>query len=387
MSDTLETGSMDTGQFIVGCVFTGLFCVFGVVVNICVYLVVLQIKVLCRYMWFLLSLTFYDWMICLFAIFHLVFPAFCAYFQPTQIISFLNSQPYIKTIDGYVFSVLQCAEIWITVALTYDRFWLISQPIESGSLFDKRRTKKTIVVVSILAILYNIPKAIFLSHHQEGVSHGHDNNTIHLPSNNTELLHWESSEVICTRIENQTTAEWVYCLMYDIILNWTLLHILPILALVFYNIKLFHKVQVAKRHLCRVSTLKTGSKDSFWATVNIIALVIFFIVCQTPSFIFKICAFTGVATYTGLAHQITQLILIINSACNFVVYFLIFGLFRRLAMSFFCGVKIEKEPSDQVSRTCSSNTFTRRSRPIQAKYLQQISKDGSFYSKTVKAVP
>ena len=380
-----QDSTKDTGQFLVGFAVTGLVCLFGLIVNVCVYLTVLQIKVLCRYMWYLLSLTFFDWMICFTALFHLVLPAYCFYFQPISLIQLINSQPFFRIADAYAFSTLHCAEIWITVALTHDRFWLICQPLESGSLFDKRRTKKTICVVSVLAFLYNIPKVVYMSYYHSGQSQGCQNNSVpfYPEINTSEELLWESSDITCLNTTQCSTMVWVYCKIYNVILNWLFLHILPTLCLCIYNIKLFLKVRTAKRHLCRVSTLKK-EKDSFWATVNIIALVIFFIICQTPSFIFKVCAFFNVATHNGMAFQVTQLILIINSAANFVVYFLIFGLFRQLAMSFFCGCKIEKEQTDQVSKTCSSNTFARRHRPVQVKYTNQLSKNGSIYKTSPK---
>jgi len=64
---------------------------------------------------------------------------------------------YVELAARGLASVSQTAIVWVVVIVTIDRYLAVCRPLVAVGLRTLRRVRRTIVVIIVAALLYNIP--------------------------------------------------------------------------------------------------------------------------------------------------------------------------------------------------------------------------------------
>ena len=141
-------------------------------------------------------------------------------------------------------------------------------------------------------------------------------------------------------------------LLYQCALHCIFAFPLPLDIIIFFNVHLMRSLQLAQRS--RMVMTSQSSIDGNNITIVMIAIIIVFVVCQAPFFMFfLIVMFYELPNYTCamiLFLLVSMLLIIMNSSVNFVIYCLLRRQFRnQLCMLFggVCGCPWQQHPARQ----------------------------------------
>ena len=72
-------------------------------------------------------------------------------------ITFAHAMLYVELAARSLASVSQTAIVWVVVIVTIDRYLAVCRPLVAAGLRTLRCVRRTVVVVVVTALLYNIP--------------------------------------------------------------------------------------------------------------------------------------------------------------------------------------------------------------------------------------
>ena len=209
--------------------------------------------------------------------------------------------------------------VWLVVLVTLDRYLAICHPFDRMRSFIDRNAKKGVVVIPIIAIIYNIPRFL------------------------------ERKVVLETELCANVTKAWsintdlrknrMYFIFYKTIAFFLFRMIIPLLTLTILNIKLMFTLKEAKKDRVRLTQNQNNTRrDSF--TVVLVAVVTVFIVCQLPDFILRLLlaikSFIRFELNVQYVAHLTNMLLTVNSSINVVIYCLTGKRFRRTLRRMLC---------------------------------------------------
>ena len=225
-------------------------------------------------------------------------------------------RPTNQTMKGVIviaFDLFQFTSNWILVQLTVDRYIAVCRPFLAARWCTLRRAWRCVFVVSVGSVALTLPRAI------------------------TFFLH-----------QNYNTLMLAYSLISTIFR-----YVLPIMILAVLNTKLICEIRESRKKELQLSRVpderpmdsligvkqssRTNKKQrSDNVTINLIAVIVIFLVCGTCRGIYFVLA-TGFAhvyraCYGCLVYNVvTNILMIFNSAVNFLVYCLFYRKFRTTA--------------------------------------------------------
>ena len=210
--------------------------------------------------------------------------------------------------------VAKTASIWVVVLSAINRYIAVCLPFKALRLCTISNVKKQLAFVLLSAVLYNIPK--FVENRIEYVTY--DNGTTYNPY------------VVGTTLG----TEKLYDLIYYGILNFTLIVALPLFTLTYVNIRLIQALKARRRK--RMKMVNQCHQNDNNVTIVLIIVVIVFIICQVPAFIGT--ALLNVTSqnarfcggYDFYLRPLTNTLVVLNSAINFMIYVLVNKRFRHV---------------------------------------------------------
>lgn len=125
----------------------------------------------------------------------------------------------------------------------------------------------------------------------------------------------------------------IYQIIYSNLLYYPVMYILPLASLAYLNFKLITSLKAFKKKALTTSS-RRNKEDNI--THCVIAIVCVFIVSQTPALLNQIfwATFSNDDRDCGRFHfyytKISDLLVVVNSSCNFVVYCLFGRTFRQI---------------------------------------------------------
>ncbi len=294
-------------------------CVFGITGNIMSVLVLGKDHTMKRTTGFLLQML---------ALADALYLTTCLFFQTLKTITVFTDwvatlQDYWPWMEPYVMpcaSIAQTAGVWLVLAVTADRYIAICRPLHAPQYSTISRVRKIVLVIWIVAILYNIPR--FFEREVKVV--------LNNQTNVTEL------QVKKTPLREDPT----YFLVYKTCLFFVVRVFIPLSGLAFFNTRLIQAIKTS-------SKMQKKSRDSQWKekhTLTLVVVVIVFAICETPDFLLRLWLALG-EYIPGLPHDmnvllhiniVTNLLLTINSCINFIIYALIGKKFRRILWHIVC---------------------------------------------------
>ncbi|OWF42517.1 FMRFamide receptor-like [Mizuhopecten yessoensis] len=266
-------------------------------------------------------------------------------------------EPYYVYMFPYVHPTaltFQVTSIWLTLAFTVDRYIMICHPFKAERWCSVSRARKVICGLVTAGFLYNIPRFFEYKAEQE---------QFHLPAD--IIANFTIPSPLLIKLTKFGSSN----LFREIIHSWLYLICvagIPFLALVVLNTFLIRAV-----HESRKKGLQLNSKDKRRndTTIMLIGVVIIFLLCQGPALVSRMiwaldfnAAFTSLSWYTF--SEVSNFLVIINSAINIVPYYFFGKKFRRQFWRTFCSCILTKEEIRRLARSLSLTVDNRRASNI-----------------------
>ena len=213
------------------------------------------------------------------------------------------------------------ASIWIVVLFAVNRYIAVCFPLKSLHWCTISNVKKQLAIVLIFAILVNIPRFL---------------------KSRIEYLTIDNGTTYRTFVYARefTTME-VYVIYYKIVFFYTVTSAIPLVILTVLNIRLMKALKTSRRNQMEMLSRRQQHDNS--ATFILIIVVVVFITCQLPSLInslirqmtsyrARVCG-----DYLFYITPVTNALVLLNSAVNFVIYAVFNKRFRHVLTQTVCG--------------------------------------------------
>jgi neuropeptide Y receptor type 1 len=255
---------------------------------------------------------------------------------PTMREVFSHMMPYIWAVA----SIAQTITVWTVMLVTIDRYIAVCMPLQTH-LRSLQRAKLAVVVVCLLAILYNIPR--FFERKVVVQEQGCIAKTIQL-------------------VKTDFRRNKVYFLVYKTIMYFMFRTIGPLLTLIILNVKLILALKEMRR---KHKDLTKGGRHRENITLMLVIVVSVFVICEIPDLILRILItmheFQAVdmdINKLRYVNVITNMLLTVNSSINFLIYCLVGKKFRKILLDMHtCGHRMG-DPQMEISETEPLTTRT-----------------------------
>ena len=223
-------------SFIMNTILIGSLCIVGLVCNILSFCIFCKDSQKSATTFLFQALSIIDSLVLL-AVFPLyVLDPLVEYLGVLK--GFFTVQPYVL---AYIFPLAltaQTASIWTTVLVALIRYIAVYKPLRAIYLCSIQRTRKYILVVIIVSILYNIPRFA-----QSKIVYG------------TQETNNGASETIVSPGYTSLGESYLYNIIYGNICYLIFLLILPLSVLTLLNVHLFKALKEQKRGYNHISYL------------------------------------------------------------------------------------------------------------------------------------
>ncbi|KAH3701758.1 probable G-protein coupled receptor 139 [Dreissena polymorpha] len=311
-------------RFITGLVFYPIICVFGITGNIMSIIVMSQRQMRSSTNTYLLALAISDLikLLCDFLYFMVVL-----LFQidtPTANKAYGFLYPYAH----YVFNASLCISAWLIVSVAVERYVYICHPTKVKFFCNIHKARIVSTTVFVIMAMLAVPYAMRYR-------------TEHRLNNVTGTYQYE---VVVTELwKNQIFTDiytWFQNLMRSII---------PLVILIILNTCILNGLR-----RCRIFQRKPPKKHKITSMLVVVILV--FLLCITPDTIMSTVFGLGYLEENFLARgirEITDLLLLINAAVNFVIYCIFNTIFWCQFKRLFCYTCCRRQREDLDVRNMS----------------------------------
>jgi len=259
--------------------------------------------------------------------------------------------PYIAVYLHPIAFITLTASVWMVVLLTADRYIAICRPLHAAQYSTLPRLRRAVTVLWLLAVTYNLP--LFFEVKMVEVEMDHVNPSDGLALNGSDVISDNSTMVDTllnltqksTPSESHHVLKWditamgrnqVYQVVYRLCLDFLVRNLLPLVALAFFNQRLVHALRKSDQLRCHSATDGGTGRQHTWM---LFVVLIVFVVCQLPSFAWRVCVVLRVYAsvlvslsailYTAV---VVNLMLVVNSSVNVVIYCFMGRQFRAILL-------------------------------------------------------
>ena len=219
---------------------------------------------------------------------------------------YMNIMPFLWPI----YLIPYTGTIFLTVLVSLNRFEAVCRPFQTRKLFDATKIRRHVVYIAVFSVLYNIPR--FFEYEQVEECSGYN----------------FSREAFQISAFGGNT---VYRVVYANVMYFVVMHGGPLLSLAFFNANLIRALKAQARK--RTEMKMAGYQQD--VTLVLVVVVFVFICCQTPTFVDHILwtVLDESRRSCGQWHYyytaIGDMLAILNSSVNFVIYILTSPKFRQ----------------------------------------------------------
>ena len=267
---------------------------------------------------------------------------FTGWFTPLMVVF-----PYI---GSYVFPcalIAMTSTIYLTILVTVNRYIAVCRPYEASNLCSIQQARKQVVLVWILCILYNIPR--FFEFHVK---------TKYNAQMNTTITRSFPSDMSKSRI---------YKIIYNNSLYFIVMFLVPLITLIILNYKLIMALRETQKRRAKLITHDPNrSEDDI--TLTLIIIIFMFCLTQTPALVTQVLLSTLpppvriCPSHFFYYERVSDLLVVANSASNFIVYCFCSRRFRQILIMLICKKKI-----DSPENTASHPAAVKHYKPVATK--------------------
>ena len=301
-----EYSGTDLLSDIVGVWITGVFCIMGLVGNIISFLVLSKAHGHSP-MFFVLRAVAISDAVFLFGVFVLQSVVNIYHWTGVCKWCFLY-RGYMQFSFWPILMITQMTTVWLTVLVSLERYVAICFPLNSATICTMSKVRKAVFLIYTTSILYNIPRYFEFKVDGEGLK------------------------------KTALGAHEVYRYLYAGVLYSLMLFFIPLLMLIFFNFKLVMALKEGKKQW---ETLQFRQKKEQNLTIIPLTIVLVFFICGVPSLAVNVLDSMNPYLLERPSYVvflvIANLLVVLNSACNFIIYCLLGKKFRsKLIEMFHC---------------------------------------------------
>ncbi|XP_059219521.1 FMRFamide receptor [Stomoxys calcitrans] len=232
--------------------------------------------------------------------------------------------PYISPVVFPIGMISQTASIYMTFTVTLERYVAVCHPLKARALCTYGRAKIYFIVCVLFATLYNLPR--FWEVVTQSTAYDD------LP----DVLH-------CVR-PSALRQNLMYINLY---IHWCYLivnYIIPFLTLAILNCLIYRQVKRANRERQRLS--RSEKREIGLATMLLCVVVVFF----AFNFLALVLNISE-AFYNFIDNSLTKtnnLLVTINSSCNFLIYVIFGEKFKRIFLLIFFKRRLSRDQPDLI---------------------------------------
>ena len=317
----------DTFEFFICGVAIGIVCLFGISGNITSFLVLWKHKVQTATILLFQCLAFVDTVLLVMSLFVYTLPVIGGY---TELIGITEDYHYVIMYIWPFGMMAHTVTVWLTVVVTLHRFFCVCKPHGLYVRYNDKIIRITILAVISLSCVFNIPR--FFEHYPF--------ETYEMNINETNGMNNASANGTRNNITTRNLGEnFFYQLIYSNIIYFPVMYIVPLITLIFLSYRLTRAVRGLEQRRTEIVARQAPTDH---ITLCIIVIVIVFVLCQTPALINQI--FWTVLAQTerdcGKFHfyytKVCDLLVIINSSVNFIIFCLFGNSFRKIFIDALC---------------------------------------------------
>ena len=310
--------SCELYSFIIYTVFVGTFVVVGVIGNIFALVVFWKesIKSSALFLFQCLSLIDSALLLTVFPLYSM--ESFVVY--TGWLLGYSTIHPYVLVHLLPLVLTAQTATIWVTVLVAVNRYIAICLPLRASRWCTVSKAKKQLAFVLLFAVLFNIPR--FIEYRVVYVTY--DNGTTYT----------------ATAAFSRLLSHKLYYIVYDNILYFIFILALPLFVLMLLNIRMIKALKASRRTRIEMQSVRQQQDNN--VTFVLIIIVTVFIICQVPALINRVVwtVTPDEARQCGgfqfYMRPIANMLVIFNSAINFVIYVLFNKRFRLVLIQTAC---------------------------------------------------
>ena len=242
--------------------------------------------------------------------------------------------------------------VYMMVLVAGNRYIAVCKPLQAPHLCSKRNVQMQILIMTFLIFIYNIPRFFEYRHVME-------NRTLTDNDNNITVL---------MEVNHGFASYRLYNILYENVAYCIFVFLLPLVILIFFNVHLVRDLKKAQRS--RKAMTSRSSMEENNITLVMIVIIIVFIVCQTPASINQILYYvignshSNECTSYQKYSDISNLLITMNSAMNFVIYCLFRRQFQQELCALMCHGRKGSRPLRRtiVLRAMHDNSFRHNTR-------------------------
>lgn len=234
----------------------------------------------------------------------------------------------------------ETATIYLTILVTLNRYVAVCRPYETSKFCSLADAKRHVVIVCAFAVLYNLPR--FFEYEFAPIEDANNNVT--------------GRGVVLSHLGVDRT----YQILYANVLYCLVFFLGPFVALVFLNSELIAALRETKRKRMKVLNMdSSSSRSEDDITLMLIVVVVVFVVCQTPASTTQVLLsflsdnMRGCPSTFFYYERISDLLVVVNSSINFIIYCFCSRRFRQILSDLMCqGKEAPLEAMDRSEMSC-----------------------------------
>ncbi|XP_046543621.1 FMRFamide receptor-like [Haliotis rubra] len=219
--------------------------------------------------------------------------------------------------------ISQMGSVYSIVAVTVERFIVVVTPLRARSIWTMNNARRVAIGVFIFSLGFNIPRCLVF--HQLSSTDWVENGTL---------------------TQSDTSQDYLYSRVYEVYLTMVVFYILPYTIIIVINIKLIVHLRISarvtraisSRHDARPSVSPTDKEDGL--TIIVLGITTCFFVCCVIPLTYHILLLADLDMFSTphkvYLFAVSDTMLCLNSATDFIFYCLLGRRFRRVFFKLFC---------------------------------------------------
>lgn len=325
-------------DFLICVIVIGVVCVFGLVGNCTSFMVLVKHKTETAAVSLLQCIAISDSVLLLATLLVYTFPSVYTFLG--RIDNIAQGREYIKMLIWPICMMSHTMTIYLTVLVTFNRYCAICRPIQDYRAQSQGIIWRMVLITLLFSVVYNFPRFFehqAISRTSRVAANGSHNETV-------------QSEIIETNLGDSV----VYQIIYSNVIYYPVMYIFPLSCLTYLNYKLINSLKALNRKKAGLmSSNSRVRRENDHITLCVVVIVCVFIFCQTPALVNQIfwAALPADRRLCGHFHfyytKISDLLVVINSSCNIVIYCLCGRRFRLVFLQTLClsGLCFRKSPT------------------------------------------